>query len=296
MSSFPKKPTIMKHLCAALLLAVPAYTQAQTPEELKSWLPEVQGWTVSGKVEVFSPGNLWDRINGSAPLFLENNFKEMTAMEYTRGEHYITIQAYRHATPEDTFGMYASERSPGMDFLSIGAEAQGDDTNIYFFAGNMYVKIWSNAPDDAEGALQKIAKGLAGKIAPHPTYPPVVEAFPLEGRVPHTEAYITSGYLGHKFLNRVYTTDYTGNGETFQVFILDAGTREDAAKTLTDYCTFTGQSPDFGEDSLWSATDRYNGDIPLLWKGQYIIGVYSENGEVMKNASGITERVMGKLQ
>lgn len=279
----------------ALLLAIPACLTAQTPEQLKSWLPEVQGWTVSGKVEVFSPNNLWDRINGSAPLFLENNFQEMTAMEYTRGENYITIQAYRHATPEDTFGMYASERSPGMEFLPIGAEAQGDDTNIYFFAANMYVKVWSNAPDDTGGAIRTIAGGLAGKIAPHAVYPPVTEAFPAEGKVPHTEAYITSSYLGHKFLNGVYTADYTGDGNTFQAFVLDAGTRENAAKTLTDYFTFTKQPLEFRE-GLLTATDRYNGDIPLLWKGRYVIGIFSGNGDATENASALMEQITENLQ
>jgi len=89
---------------------------AQTPDGLKSWLPPVDGWTVSGEVEVFNPDNLFDRINGAAPLFLENNFREMTSMEYKKGADYITIQAYRHATPEDAFGMYSSERSSDLEF------------------------------------------------------------------------------------------------------------------------------------------------------------------------------------
>lgn len=78
--------------------------KAQTPDELKSWLPAVTGWTISDEVEVFNPDNLFDRINGAAPLFIENNFREMTSMEYKKGADYITIQAYRHATPEDAFG------------------------------------------------------------------------------------------------------------------------------------------------------------------------------------------------
>jgi hypothetical protein len=84
---------------------------AQTSEQLKSWLPNVDGWELFPETEVFNPDNLFDRINGAAPLFIENNFREMTSMEYKKGDDYITIQAYRHASPEDAFGMYASERS-----------------------------------------------------------------------------------------------------------------------------------------------------------------------------------------
>jgi hypothetical protein len=25
--------------------------------------------------------------------------------------------------------------------------------------------------------------------------------------------------------------------------------------------------------------DRYNGDIPVIWKGRYLIGVFSESGD-----------------
>ena len=71
-------------------------------------------------MEVFNPDNLFDRINGAAPLFIENNFREMTSMEYKKGSEYITIQAYRHATPEDAFGMYAAERSSDLAYLPVG--------------------------------------------------------------------------------------------------------------------------------------------------------------------------------
>lgn len=106
MNFLPEKDRAMGYIHYLLLLfLLPAgLLSAQTPAELKSWLPAVDGWTVSDEVEVFGPDNLFDRINGAAPLFLENNFREMTSMEYKKGTDYITIQAYRHATPEDAFG------------------------------------------------------------------------------------------------------------------------------------------------------------------------------------------------
>lgn len=273
----------MKYILSFLFFFLSVGLYAQTPAELKSWLPEIPGWTISDKVEVFTPDNLWDRINGSAPLFLENNFREMTAMEYNRGSDYITIQAYRHATPEDTYGMYASERSPDMNFYSIGGEAQGDDTNIYFFAGNMYVKIWANASDNIGEAIKTIAKEFAAKIDSDAGYPVIFRAFPQEGKTPHTEAYITSNYIGHEFLKAVYTVNYEKNGKQFQAFIIDGKTKENAKNILTSYLTFTKQPLDFSESNM-VITDRYNGDIPILWKGQYILGIFSESGDSIEDS------------
>ena len=268
---------------------------AQTPAELKSWLPEVEGWTVSEEIEVFTPDNLFDRINGAAPLFIENNFREMTSLEYKRGEDYITIQAYRHATPEDTFGMYASERSPDLAFYPFGGEAQGDESNVFFFAGNIYVKMWGSAPDDIGGTLLTIAGGLAGKIDPAPGYPKEVLVFPTDNKVPHTETFITSNYIGHEFLRRVFTTDYTLGGKPFQAFILTADDESGARETLTKYFAFTRQPADF-DPGLLTITDRYNGDIPVLWQGRYIIGLFAPDGDAAPDAEGFLKGIATRLQ
>lgn len=267
---------------------------AQTPDELKSWLPPVDGWTVSGEVEVFNPDNLFDRINGAAPLFLENNFREMTSMEYKKGADYITIQAYRHATPEDAFGMYSSERSSDLEFLPVGGEAQGDRANLYFFAGNMYLKMWSNASGDVSKELQAIGKVLAEKIDAGAGYPPVIRLFPEQGQIPYSAAYITSNYIGHEFLRAVYTMKYEKDGQPFQLFVLDGGSSDGVKDVLTQYMAFTKQSDELKEGGLL-VKDRYNGDIPVLWKGRYLVGVYNENGDMIAGADVLLKELAEKL-
>ena len=267
---------------------------AQTPDELKSWLPSVDGWTGCGEGEGFNPDNLFDRINGAAPLFLENNFREMTSMEYKKGADYITIQAYRHATPEDAFGRYSSERSSDLEFLAVGGEAQGDKTNLYFFAGNMYLKMWSNASGDVSKELQAIGKALAEKIDAGAGYPPIIRLFPEQGKIPYSAAYITSNYIGHEFLRAVYTLKYEKDGQFFQLFVLDGGSPDGVKDVLTQYMAFTKQSDELKEGELL-VKDRYNGDIPVLWKGRYLVGVYNENGDTIAGADVLLEELAEKL-
>ena len=262
------------------LFCITGKVVAQTPGELFTTLPSVPGWNLSPELEIFDRNNLYERINGSAPLFFENNFEEMTSMEYTQEDHYITIQAYRHATPEDAFGMYASERSPDMTFYSgIGGEAQGDEYSLYFFSGCLYVKIMASDESDAiSEAMQEIAKNMAHRIEPAAGYPPIFASFPKEGLLPHTEAYITQNYIGHEFLKPVYVANYERDGKKFQVFLLDGGSTEGAREILSAYFRFTKQPVDFVEGNLL-IKDRYNGNIPAIWKGQSILGAFDENGK-----------------
>jgi hypothetical protein len=279
-------------LTAAAIFA--ASGTAQTPAELKSWLPPVEGGTIDEKVEVFNPDNLFERINGAAPLYLESGFQEMTSMEYKKGEEYITIQAYRHATPEDTFGMYASERSPDLEFYPFAGEAQGDAGNVFFFAGNIYVKMWGYSEGDISGTLQQIARGLAEKIAPNAGYPAVLQAFPAANKVAHTEAYITSNYIGHEFLTNVYTTDYMVDGKKYQGFVIDAGTPEAARETLVKYYAFARQTvdPQLGVQTI---ADRYNGDIPVIWQGRYLIGIFSSDSTPMPGAEAFLAAIAASI-
>jgi hypothetical protein len=286
-----KYPAIVLFLFSFQLLP------AQTPAALKSWLPAVTGWDISEETEVFNPDNLFDRINGAAPLYIENNFREMTSVDYKKGDDYITIQAYRHATPEDAFGMYASERSAELTCLpGIGGEAQGDGENLFFFAGNIYVKMSSHSSDtDVKRILPDIARALAAKIDPQAGYPAILKAFPQKNKLPHSEAYITSSYIGHAFLRSVYTANYKSGGKTFQLFVVDAQSEEKAQEILTAYLAFAGQSPDLAKESEILVKDRYNGEIPILRKGAYLIGVYSENGDAIPHAKTLLREASGKL-
>jgi hypothetical protein len=266
------------------LFCITGQAFAQSPEELRADLPEIEGWDISPDIEVFNRDNLYERINGAAPLFLENNFQEMTSLVYTQDDDYITIQAYRHASPEDAFGMYASERSSDMThYPEIGGEAQGDEYGLFFFSGDIYVKMTaSNEGETIQNAMQEIAKGLAGKIDPDANYPVIFGVFPKEGLIPYTEAYITQNYIGHEFLKPAYTANYNLEGKDLQAFVIDGKTAESAKQILDDYFKFTKQKEDFAEGDLL-VKDRYNGNIPVVWKGQYIIGAFSENGEDFSN-------------
>jgi hypothetical protein len=253
----------------------------QSPDELYKALPAAEGWTLAPEKEVFNRDNLYERINGAAPLFLENNFVEMTAMEYTQGDHYITIQAYRHATPEDAFGMYASERSPDMTFYpGIGGEAQGDGYGLYFFAGCVYVKMAASDESDAIfRSMSAIARTWAQRIGTTAAggYPPALAAFPQKGLIPHSMAYITQNYIGHEFLKPVYVADYERDGRKFQAFLIVTPSADDARRLLIEYCRFARQSEAIAEGNLL-IQDRYNGPIPLVWKGNRIAGVFDAAG------------------
>lgn len=281
-----------KYFLFLLLQTFVACLCAQTSRQLVAYLPAIEGWSISDKVEVFDSGNLYDRINGGADAFLICNFVEMTAVDYTKNnsEVYITLQMYRHASPADAFCAYSGERSPRSDFLHIGTEAYREPAMLYFLSGSVYVKMQTHdkSPETA-AAMEQIARALADKIEANPAFPDLLKAFPEADKEARSEVYIVESFLGHRFLHSAYRAAYRTGGKEYFLFILDGKTKEGAEKMLRDYLTFTKQPIAPEEGRQITLKDRYNGDIIMRWSGAFLLGVINDEGAVVDAASVLQE-------
>ena len=267
---------------------------AQTSEEIKEKLPQIAGWVLNETVEIFDANNLYDRINGAAPGYILFNFNELTCFEYNQkadGENqpYITVQVYRHATCEDAFGIYSSERPSQTDFLAIGAEGYQEGSMLNFFVDRLYVKIES--PSTAEKtaiAVRQIAQEFGRKVNPQPVFPALLQIFPVDHKIARSEMYISSNFLGHEFLGKAFTANYEASGKKYQLFIIDAGNADQAKVTLNRYLQFAKQNLKLREGRL-TIRDRFNGDIECLWTGRYILGIVNDSNAAVKDDDVLKE-------
>jgi len=267
--------------------AISQFSVAQTPIEIKAKLPKVTGWSISETVEIFDSGNLYERINGAAPGFFLFNFKELTCFEYIQNAaddnpSYIAIQVYRHATREDAFGIYASERPSESYFMTIGTEGYQEGSMLNFFVDDLYVKLESPSVDESTvKVIQKIAMELGRSINSQPAFPVQLQMFPAENKIPRSELYIPTGFLGHEFLNKAFTANYQAAGKKYQLFIMDTGNVDQAKAMLTKYMQFTKQNTRLREGRL-TIRDRFNGDLECQWAGRYIWGIVNDSNAPVK--------------
>ena len=270
-------------------------TVAQMPDELKAKFPPVEGWSIIEETEVYHPDNLYDKINGAAPGFIMYNFQELTVLEYNKNvtgddlPPYISIQVYRHATPTDAFGVYASERPSETNYVPTGAEGYQEGAMLNFFVDNLYVKIESPYTDDETVKIvRQIAQEFGRKVNDAPVFPAQLNYFPTENKMTHSELYIPSGFLGHEFLSNAFTANYMVAGKKYQLFIIDTGSTELAKAMLNRYMQFTRQELTLQEGRL-TIKDRFNGDLECQWKGQYIWGIVNDSNAPVNADDVLTE-------
>ena len=249
------------------LLAFSLFFQQSSVDLPEIVFPEQPGYGIELNYPVFRPGTLWDYINGAADAYLSYRFEDLHIAEYVDGEFRAKVEVYRHASPSHAFGMYAQERSPDYHFEEIGVQGYSEPTLVNFTGGVYYIKISGNR---AEGdLLMRIARAMERLLGHDSRMPGLLGAFPAGNQLPYTDSFVSSSFLGHSFLGEVYSADYQTEGRKFTFFALEC---EDCAEVLRRYYHFARIQDPVIAPGLHRITDRYNGDISLLWTGSMLIG------------------------
>ena len=270
---------VMAVVLAILLICVPG-SIAQCLQ-----FPEIAGWKNSAEIQTFIPKTLYEYINGAADLYLASDFEELKIAEYgNEKKASVIVEAYRHRTPEDAFGIYSQERLPDGNYLKIGAEGYIDQHVLNFVTGCYYVKInsFNTGAEDSE-VLQAFAKRMAKSCAGNGGLPSILSVFPAEGKKNHSEKYITRNFLGYPFLHSAFTADYESAGRKFKLFLIDAGKMDEARNIITQYLLQIQNPGKETKEGRYTLADPHHGIIELYWKGRYIWGAVDLPEEALRS-------------
>jgi len=241
--------------------------------------PEIKGWKLQVDKVVYNTDNLWEVINGAAELYLAYNFQELYQAVYSAGnEREVKVELYRHDTPVNTYGIYTAERMPDYTFIEMGVQGYTGEDILNFFTGCYYVKISSyggNAVD--EETLKSIAGKVSLSLDQQGSWPGEIFLFPAEGKLPWSDGYVASNFLGYSFFRSAFTARYSATGE-FTLFIIH-GRGADVGPALDKYRELVKQENIIQKDSISIIQDPYNGKVYITRRGQYLVGVLNAGDE-----------------
>jgi len=241
--------------------------------------PEIAGWKQTGEVETFIPKSLYEYINGAADLYLMYDFEELKVAEYQNDKKAsVTIDVYRHKTPIHAFGIYSQERLPNANYIDIGAQGYVESNVLNFLAGPYYVKIGSyNTGAEDQEVLLTFAKKVMDHLGEKGTLPPLLGAFPAEGKVKNSEKFIAKNFLGYSFLHSSFTADYEIAGKKFKLFIIEDRDPNECRNTIQKYLEQTGKTEKNILEGRHLIPDPHHGEVELYWQGEYIWGILNIN-------------------
>jgi hypothetical protein len=257
---------------ALLGLAVWAWPSS-TAEATPFAFSAMDGWTLAGPPQAFSPDTLYDYINGGSDLYLKYEFEELQVVEYRKGTMSVSAEIYRHRDMDHAFGIYSQERVPSAEFVTIGAQGYYENAVCNFIQGGVYVKLSSeNTGQDDRAILLSFARRISESL-PGPSAPPdILAAFPPEGRKANGEKFIAKDFLGYGFLRSGFTADYDRSGHKYQLFVITGKDPDDARGMLGQYLKQIKHEAAALVEGPYQVKDPYHGNVTLFWRGKYIWG------------------------
>ena len=246
----------------AELATVPA---PQRP--LASMLPLVDlpaGWTVSKygskHMETFNADNLFEKIDGRAESFTQNNVDGMAYTSYhPTGDDSNEVQVYifefDHSKPFRAQSKYNSEKPEQSDKVDVGTEGYASAGSLLFYADPYYTQIVSTKDDPKFAAFSlEMAKRIAAKQvpehgeggAPAPSKASAMQdaiyaLFPAgQGRGAPT--YVAQDVFGYSFLADVFMADYKDETVTWQGFLRPYASADEAKATFEKYVASARQN------------------------------------------------------
>lgn len=276
-------------LTGFLSLLMPGFS---FPQESRS--PDLQGYRKSTDFPLYTPGNLWDFINGAADNYLLYGFQALNVTEYRKGRNVIRLEIYRHRDPVNAFGIYSVERSPSFGFISVGAQGYRAGNSLNFFKGSYYVKIRTQSGSDKVlRQLENLALRVADMLPGDQSMPKTLSDFPESGRKNNEETYLAEAVLGHKFLKGAFRANYEDGDTGFAIYIIDRKTTEEASVIASEYLKKAGIEADDAAGGKFVFRDGYNGDIFLSWKGSRIVIIQGLERDQTDIAERYTSEILG---
>ncbi len=278
---------------------------------LASMLPLVDipaGWTISKygtmHMETFNADNLFEKIDGRAESFTQNN---VTGMAYTSyhptGDDSNEVQVYifefDHSKPLRAQSKYSSEKPDEFKLVPIGTEGYTSAGSLLFFADPYYTQIVSTK-DDAKFAdfATEMAKRIAARQLPagsgseggpgKPVKPASLSdvAFALlpPGSGRSEPKFVAQDVFGYGFLSDVFMADYKDGEVTWQGYLRPYASAEEAKEVFEKYLASAKQ--DGGDPKTVQAEGA---DQMVVNSNVGLVDVVFLKGNVVGGANGSTD-------
>jgi hypothetical protein len=276
-------------------------SKLETGLELSSLVPA--GFEMLSKVEVYNSENLYEKINGKAPLYLESGFKELSTQRFVSINDrslWMELYAYDMSTVKNAFSVYSvqkraeSEAFPSMQFAYKTGNA------LYFVHGKYYVEIvGSSESGELFSAMAEAARKIQANLAiDHDSGITEFAVFPQENLVAGSIKLYLVNAFGLDKLTNIFTARYKVGNETITAFIgkrADSKEAEAIAESYRKFLTENGAVTKNTDNKMLAGKvmDFYGTTEIVFTTGPFVAGIHE--AENQQAAEKLAEILINKL-
>lgn len=196
----------------------PPFTE-QRQAALEALLPDDEPMGLQRDGEpVFYTDDLFMYINGAAGAYHDLSFAALAHLYYMKDDVEIALDIYDMDESIHAFGIFAAERSDGVEVLDIGADGYLAGSILNFYQGPYYVKLsaWSTEDEVIElmkGLAAAVSERIATQISEGLTVPGLLRWLPQDGLVDYSIRYNKKSPMGYDHLAPALSASYAWSAD-----------------------------------------------------------------------------------
>ncbi len=273
----------------------------EIPFELSSLVPA--GFGTLSEVEVYNSENLYEKINGKAPLYIESGFEKLSTQRFVSINNqslWMELYAYDMSTVKNAFSVYSVQRRIDSEAFPPMQLAYKTGNALYFVHGKYYIElVGSSESGELFRAIAEVARKIQANLAvDHDTGIAELAMFPQENLVLGSIKLYLANAFGFERLTNTFTAEYRSGNETVTAFLSKRADSKDAEAIAESYRDFLIEN-DAVTKSTTNKTlegkvmDFYGTTEIVFTVGPFVAGIHE--AENQQAAEKLAEVLVNKL-
>ena len=264
-------------------------TQAGKTEKipLTSFAPTA--FETLSKAKSYNPDNLYEKINGKAPLYLESGFTELfTHRVISKNAQYLWFEIYIYdmANNKNAFSVFSRQKRAEAAFISIFPTDFGYRTTnaLYFVHGRYYIElVGASVSNELFNAMTQTALNIQNNLTIRDVEIPEISLLPTENIIPGSFKLYLTNTFGFEGLTDTFTALYQSGDSKVVVFLSKRTDEQDAKAVAESYYNFLiqngGTEKNIDELPVGRIVDFYGTTEIIFAVGQFVAGVHEAENQ-----------------
>jgi hypothetical protein len=276
-------------------------SKSETSFELNTLAPSA--FKTLSKSESYNADNLYEKIDGKAPLYLEVGFKELSTQRFASISDpnlWMELYIYDMGNIKNAFSVYSVQRRADAEEFPTIQFAYKSSNALYFVHGKYYVEIvGSTESEELFAAIKEVAQKLrANLIIDSETSIAELAFFPKENLVADSfKLYLLSAF-GCEKLTNIFTAKYKLGEEIITAFISKRTDSKEAEAIAESYCKFLTENGAVIKNTtnktfVGKVMDFYDKTEIVFTVGPFVAGIHE--AENQEPAEKLAEILINKL-
>lgn len=276
-----------------------AEVERRSEPALASLLPD--GFEILSEVETYNPANLYEKIDGRAPLYIEAGFVKLLTQRFVNKDNeslWMELFVYDMAGIRNAFSVYGRQRRPDVEILPVMRFAYKTSNAVFFVHGKYYVELLGSAESaQLVRAMERVAEKIAEYFAiAEDVKIAELALFPGENLVRGSAKLYLANAFGFGGLTDTFAAIYRSGDESITAFLSRKDSAAEAAAVYESYYKFL---LDNGGKDIPTTNPQikfvdFYGTLEIISvTGPFVFGIHdAENSEL---AEKVHERIRNKL-